>query len=129
MKAAVGDPRAAEPLKELDRPHSRSWHTQPSQAGSFGNEAGALLRRSPKVTPCIQTFDIAVTSDDEDLLTVFELSSPAKAGDPWAETALYRFQGGSDGPARVRLSWRIGRGIFMAARQQAALTGKGRSSN
>ena len=31
--------------------------------------------------------------------TVFKLSPPSKAGDPWVETVLYRFQGGSDGSA------------------------------
>jgi len=29
--------------------------------------------------------------------TVFELKRPANSGDPWVETVLYRFQGGSDG--------------------------------
>jgi hypothetical protein len=29
--------------------------------------------------------------------TVYELSPPAKAGDPWTETVLYSFQGGNDG--------------------------------
>ena len=29
--------------------------------------------------------------------TVFELSPPAKQGDPWKETVLYNFQGGKDG--------------------------------
>jgi uncharacterized repeat protein (TIGR03803 family) len=31
--------------------------------------------------------------------TVFELKRPAHAGDPWVETVLYRFMGGSDGIA------------------------------
>jgi uncharacterized repeat protein (TIGR03803 family) len=31
--------------------------------------------------------------------TVFELSPPAQPGDPWVETVLYRFAGGSDGYA------------------------------
>jgi hypothetical protein len=29
--------------------------------------------------------------------TVYELSPPAKQGDPWTETVLYSFQGGNDG--------------------------------
>lgn len=29
--------------------------------------------------------------------TVYELSPPAKAGDPWTEKVLYSFQGGGDG--------------------------------
>lgn len=31
--------------------------------------------------------------------TVFELTAPTKAGDPWTETMLYRFKGDSDGEA------------------------------
>jgi uncharacterized repeat protein (TIGR03803 family) len=31
--------------------------------------------------------------------TVFELMPPAQSGEPWSETVLYRFQGGSDGYA------------------------------